>query len=533
MDAEGEESLGGIGALLTAREKANAKKFAKMIIVDPFSSAKEEFGHHPIVNPSLQYLPILFPALSAFNGWVAPLAGHALQGPWEDAEFVDQVFSKEYIPYMENYVNQEIAYAFNNLDCMVADAIMESGESRVQGKLANHIPRAFVSFVGLFELLVSLARMIPDYQTRFEQILLALCTTFQERVNGIFRNLTCRTAEESAGSKYMTASAAFAANKDLRDLLREHSLFSPDADPSMDAALAEKEALTMERLKSDRSFVRDEIIMDYRIVHEIALLHRGLELLPRILLARYGCTRGLHASRPSIEGNEAGLYVATFGGVVETAMAFSETFSAAFGAFLTSSAQLALTCLLTLRLEIRTHAFYYVDLALRESNYLLDDPVNEPDAYISLLFRDLTSLDLVLEDWFPEEVHGFLMEGLSQTLEYMLINGYRYLKGCNAHGYAKLQENVKALEQLLYLVCSPAEGSLSAVVAYYQLASKGIVGLLENAKACEHKFTLMQYQAILDAHYRFTAEGEGPAEEEDLRQEYQNQLVRLKYLSRA
>lgn len=68
----------------------------------------------------------------------------------------------------------------------------------------------------------------------------------------------------------------------------------------------------------------------------------------------------------------------------------------------------------------------------------------------------------------------FVVDGLSKPLEYMLINGYRYVKGANENGFGKLQENVKALEQVLYLVCSPTEGNLEAVHVYYELARRGI-----------------------------------------------------------
>lgn len=73
VEADDVASLGGLGALLSQREKSNAKKFAKMIIVDPYSTAKEEFGHHPVVNSNLQYLPIIYPPFAKFNVWTLAL----------------------------------------------------------------------------------------------------------------------------------------------------------------------------------------------------------------------------------------------------------------------------------------------------------------------------------------------------------------------------------------------------------------------------------------------------------------------------
>jgi hypothetical protein len=547
IEDEDGETLGGIGALLTQREKRNAKKFAKMIVVDPFSTTKEEFGHHPIVNANLQYLPVIFPAYNSFNQCLRQLT---TVETGEDIDFLRAFFSNEYIPFLDSFVNQELVLTFNNLDSMVPDDIVVagSGQVNIQGRLSNHIPRAFVNFCGLFNLMVSLFQLIPDYQEDFERILVSLCRIFTERSQGIFKStlisltqfhsafldLTNRTTEGASGLEI--ASAAFASKKELRELLLEYALFKKTTEEAeeaetFDVALAEKESVLLEKLKSDRSFVREEIILDYKIIHEIALLQRGLELLPRLLTKGFGSGNHLPKARPVVELNENGHYDAVFKGTIEKRLTFSEDFSAFFESFLSTAHQLSLTCLFSLRLEFRTHSFYYVDLALRESNYILDDPVAEPDAYISLLFRDLINMESIVEEWLPPAEKRFTVEGLSKVLEYMLVNGYRYLKGVNENGFGKLHENVKALEQVLYLVCPATENDLGIVHAYYDLAKGGVDNLLENAKNLEVKFTHLQYQAILDSYYRL-GEGAGP-DDESLRKEYQNQLVRLQYLSRT
>lgn len=168
--------------------------------------------------------------------------------------------------------------------------------------------------------------------------------------------------------------------------------------------LAEKEAIIIEKLKSDRSFVREEIIIDYKIIHELALLQRGLEITPQVLMSQYGNAPSLPKFRPTITIDEvSGNFVAEFKNLGEMRMPLSTDFSLFFTSFLSFTNQLCLSILFTLRLELRTHCFYYVDLALRESNYILEDPVFEPDNYVSLLFRDLISLELIMEDWLPEE----------------------------------------------------------------------------------------------------------------------------------
>lgn len=55
-----------------------------------------------------------------------------------------------------------------------------------------------------------------------------------------------------------------------------------------------------------------------------------------------------------------------------------------------------------LRIEVRIHCFYFMDLAYREGNYSLEDPTMiEPDHYISSLANDLVRFESLLAEWLP------------------------------------------------------------------------------------------------------------------------------------
>lgn len=55
--------------------------------------------------------------------------------------------------------------------------------------------------------------------------------------------------------------------------------------------------------------------------------------------------------------------------------------------------KLSETCLFALRLEIRCHAMFYLDLATREGNYYLADEPFEPDPYVWSLNHDVTMIE--------------------------------------------------------------------------------------------------------------------------------------------
>lgn len=87
--------------------------------------------------------------------------------------------------------------------------------------------------------------------------------------------VTNKTTEE-ASSTFVAISSIFVGHTPLRDLLKQHSMLTGAEDAATDEALAQKESLLLEQLKSDRSLHRNEIIFDYRVLRSIALLQRSL-----------------------------------------------------------------------------------------------------------------------------------------------------------------------------------------------------------------------------------------------------------------
>lgn len=307
--------------------------------------------------------------------------------------------------------------------------------------------------------------------------------------------------------------ARLAEDKAIRSLLGP--LAGGEAAAGETALVAAKEALLLEQLKHDRSLVKGEVILDLKRIHELALLQRGLDLLPAEL------QRGLVA----VDGDGRV--------VVKDTAVLSADFAKFFQTLQARLADKALTLLYMLRLEARAQAFYFIDLALREGNYSLEDPAAEPDNYIYMLCASLLGLEAAEADWLPYPQYLFCTEGLAKTLEEILVSGFRYVKDINAHGYGKLQAAVKSLEQLLALVCRTSEPGLDRVRAYYELAQGGPHGLLESAKACPFQFTHRQYQAILDIHYKLDQLEDDTTEASvALRKEYHNQIVRLNYLNK-
>lgn len=61
--------------------------------------------------------------------------------------------------------------------------------------------------------------------------------------------------------------------------------------------------------------------------------------------------------------------------------------------------------LFTLRVEIRARTIHYLDLAINEGNYLIEDVVLEPDPQIVDLNAELASLDDIFADTLLPQYH--------------------------------------------------------------------------------------------------------------------------------
>lgn len=373
---------------------------------------------------------------------------------------------------------------------------------------------------------------IPTHRASFEGLIKTACTIFADRIGSLLQGISKTRGKEGDTTVEPFFSARQALDQSIRDLLRAHPFLrgSQQDEDEKDQFIAENEAVILEKAKGDRSLGVEEVILeDHRRIQDLALLQRGLELLPEILFTSPEIKWLVSHSKNELKFTDDNRLVA--GGVE-----FSAPFAAFMGTFLTQIAQHAISTIITLRLEIRSHAFYYIDLAMREGNYQLDEPRYEPDVYINTLCRELMSLESILSDWLPYEKYIFCVEGLGPVLQTILINGYRQIKECNPNGYLKLQATVKALEQLMTLIGPSDDGAdLNRVRAYYVLAQAGPKQLIDGAKDCGYRYTQSQYQSILDSHYKLGMNTETESDDEAsaaLRREYQNQLVRLQYLNK-
>ena len=148
---------------------------------------------------------------------------------------------------------------------------------------------------------------------------------------------------------------------------------------------------------------------------------------------------------------------------------YSRDFSRRYQAIINDYGRLRQVSLFTLRLEFRCHTLYFLDLALREGNYFLNDDANEPDPYIWAFNADLSSAEETMQVALPPARIRFIFDGLTALAAHVLIANIKYIKRLNQPGARKLVMNVRSLQQNLANVVSMPERELEKARQYYEL----------------------------------------------------------------
>jgi exocyst complex component 4 len=526
-----------MGIQMKEREKVLARKMAIAMNADPYISAKKDVGHMPITKPNVQYVALLFSPIKFFTELIEGLVANPSLDLQSPLPLIEGIIEKEYVPLVETHSIHELSVAFKGIDGATWVNISNDPikQECIAGRASSSVLSCYLTFVRLFSELCRLIYFLPDYQAVFERILESLMEQLLDKSEIKLRDLILAksSGEDDLSSTVLCLSVQLAKNQDIRDILSQNTLLRGVADSGLNRLLAEKETLLMERLKGDRSIGRSELIQNPKTVRNLALLQRSFEQLRGLMMCGSYQQSHFVQGRGQIKlvaDDKQELFLHVYDEGDKEVFKLGSSFDAKLLIFSELLEKLALTCLYTLHCEIRTHCFFYLDLAAREGNYNLDIPYQEPDPYILSLNADILDLSNSLSDWFPLSKFMFLFDGLTVVIDSVLVNNFRYIKGLNGLGCRKLGTNVIAMIQLLSQILPPSEVALPRATEYFRLASlpaNALMTEINTAASRPIRFSYLQYKALLDVAFNDALQTDMT---ETTRQLYMNQLTSLKYL---
>lgn len=520
------------------KEKESSKKIASALNIDPYTSSKKDIGHKQVVKPNIQYLQVLYNQVVTFFDI---LKGFNTESDSSFASVMasfSSIMEKEYIPFVENYMVHEIVSAFKGSDSSNWVDFSESNDylsfDSSIGKKSDSILCSYLIFVRLMCELCKLIYFIPSYQESFERMMELLCDQLLDKSEIKLRDLILvkYNGEDDTSSNLLCFSVQFAKNAEIRDILSQNALLSGGNCQMVNSLISEKEAVVMERLKGDRSIGKNELIFDSKVLREIALLQRSFEQVKKLIfMGKSGANSTSNSMTRIVEEAESkNLNLHVYEDGKKTIFQLGTSFDAKFSIFTELLEKLAQTCLYTLHCEIRTHSFYFLDLAFREGSYKLEmisPNCHEPDPYVLNWTNDILTLSDSLSDWFPVSKYLFLFDGLSLLIDSILVNNFQYIKSINREGLGKLTTNTTAIIQILTQILPPNQVSLPRSSEYYRLAQVAKDDLMQEIQACGTKFTFLQYRALLNLAYYDELQKE---DNEAARKSYTNHLTMLKYM---
>ncbi|KAJ3108836.1 hypothetical protein HDU97_010108 [Phlyctochytrium planicorne] len=345
------------------------------------------------------------------------------------------------------------------------------------------------------------------HQTEFVKMIEMVLVKYYEKCLNRFRALMFG---DHSGQEYEgvgVISAGWACEDEIVKLLLQNTFFlngTPDLD--VNHSLSQKETYIEMKLKRERSFHRNELIFEIRKLKALAHMHYSLE----------NYSKWSTDSLPTLPIDTED----------DVQLPLSQDMESRFDSILNYYQELSETYIFTLRVELRCHSMFYLDLAMREGNYFLEDEPSEPDSYVSLLNEDLINVEESSFGALPTRRIRFLFDGLSFLITYTLCANLRYIKQINRFGVMKLLRNVQSIQHCLTNIAAIHEKGLDRARDYFSLLDLTPDELMKCAKSNEGKFTYDEYLVVLDLIFQPILSEDAPG----ARKQYQQYLEKLKAL---
>ncbi|TPX37027.1 hypothetical protein SmJEL517_g00823 [Synchytrium microbalum] len=497
-------------------------------VVDKYATATST-GHRLLIAPDPANILMIFDMTMKFIEKSESTGGIAPTGTFK--KFLDDFVLSVFLPQLETRVMELFHEFVNGDEAFQMDHIIE-------------FP-LFKSAVGLTVLIQGMCRILPVmpvHKTEFIQLIETLLVKFHEKLSARYWALMSADSSDTAGEADRNIiSCVWAHDPDLLKLVVQNTFFDTqrDVDLEVNRHLSERETYVEMRLKNERSFHRGEMVFDYKKLQGLATLHYTsqwfVSQLAMLTTSEAPPVEAVSTSpvRALADMSVSEMYVkwssdSLPGLAIEpddvVELELDSEMIKKFDVLLSNCKSLSDRALITLRLEARCHVMYYLDLAIREGNYWLDDEPVEPDPYINALNQDLTMCEEAMSTVLPIPRIRFLFDGLASLMTRILCSNLRHIKRLNRNGIAKMIRNVQSLQQNLTNIASIHEKALDHARQYYDLLNLGGEGMVKFMECNGSKYDFDEYKALLDQIYHdvFTKDASSN------KKVYQDLLARIK-----
>jgi len=412
-----------------------------------------------LFKPSPFNIITVYPLLEQFNNDVVRSALVITETGEQSmmVEFVNEFVEKVYLPHLRQHYRGSLSHAVESPDAFKPweRQRAESGEDN------KNWPRSVVYCVSE---LVNIVRdaahaitVLPSYSFQIAQVVEDLCLSFSRRCRVAYENATenslaarivsnslvCAQLEldslwikqmsdtkEEARSKTESRNPPRASGRSLSPRRssprkREGSIVEGFAGELAPSYLYEGEA----KFSRENPIARADLLFDSSRLLYLGNLAESLEWLVQELgsvcieLDRRRNDKSLSSNNKESSNSTLNDTVGQF------------TF-------------LAKRCLFTLKVEVRLHAFHFLD-RLQKCSYVVEDETPEPDGCVVELTKDLGALEGILSRILSQHKIAYLFGGLEGLIASIVMCSLPKIKTINPNGVWKMCRNLFAIEQSL------------------------------------------------------------------------------------
>lgn len=374
--------------------------------------------------------------------------------------FIHQVIFNLYLPILD-------AATFQALDFILDDDYMDVTTTLLIDD-AKRVPilKSTQYIIYLLTRLMGVILYIPKCKKHVEKLCISILAKYLQYYQQLYKNIFVTDSE--------LLSVLLSRTNDMKKLAIDIK------DMKDSQKLLEQEALTILKWIQNRSIHKSEILTDYRKWTGCAHIVSSLSWLLswcNVNIREHGYDKAEKESITEVYvidtisihyiGNELTVIFKQLDQSIRK-MPLSVTFEKEYTLFCKSFLSIHDMILDTLRIELRCHAIYYIDYALREGNYQTEGDNEQPDSFILRFNQDLYRLDSILTKNMNEKQVNIVTYGLYVIIELVLVYNCRYIKVSNAGG-PRLLTNIAALQQNLFGLYSEVHGKLYAAMEFYRI----------------------------------------------------------------
>ncbi|KAI9141112.1 hypothetical protein BKA69DRAFT_1076112 [Paraphysoderma sedebokerense] len=512
----------------------------KSAVIDQFADVGSFQGHKTIVPPGPANVNVMFiPTLKLVDKIEQSLIDFSTTSPTYDAfqdkenefhAFLDDFVLNVFVPQIEEKVLSYVHRYIAGPEAFVVDT-----ENSMM--TARPLLKSAPSLISLIQSLCATLRKVPFHRDEYIRMIENTMMKYLEKCYSKYKGIITADVNvfNSDNSLYETLSGQWAQNEDLTRLLRDNTFFTnKPPDVELNDKLSVREIIFESKLSKDRSIHRSEMIFDRKKLQLLGHLRFSIQWfiaeiqklrlntidddgnptksnngkimdrggsLSSIVSTQQGATGG---DEPRA-GDEAELNAVVLLENDSDVLPLSGEMVIRFDRLIDQFNKLSEICLFTLRLELRIHCMYYLDLAMREGSYFLDDEAFEPDPYVVMLNDDLIAFEESVVNSAPANEARFVFYGLPLLMTHSLVANVRYIKALNRNGITKMVRNISALQQNLTNIGLSEETRLDHAQRYYELYYLEGDGIIRSILDHGPSYTYEEYIAMFEFVFNVNA----------------------------